>query len=112
MPRHHIVFYVRVAQPVLIGYGVSVLWSWAWQWIDRSRRSAKARATLAGEPAKWVAMVGGALVVALAALPAQARRAGPQRTGLIHDSTVQTGLDAYRWMRSSPAARRRRAGNR
>lgn len=99
VPRHHIVFYVRVAQPVLIGYGVSVLWSWAWPRMVRSRRSAKARAALAGEPAKWVAMVGGALAVALAALPAQARRAGPQRTGLIHDSTVQTGLDAYRWMR-------------
>jgi hypothetical protein len=101
VPRHHVVFYVRVAQPVLIGYGASALWSGARQWIDRSSLLTKPRATLAREPTKWVAMVGGALLVLFAVLPAQARRAGPQRTGIIHDSTVQAGLDAYRWMRSA-----------
>jgi hypothetical protein len=101
VPRHHVLFYVRVAQPVLIGYGASALWSGARHWIDRSRLLAKPRATLARESTKWVAMVGAAVLVILVALPARARRTGPQRTGLINDSTVQTGLDAYRWLRST-----------
>lgn len=101
VPRHHVLFYARVAQPVLIGYGASALWSAARKWIDRSLLLAKARATLPREPARWLAMVGGALLVLLATLPAQARRARSQRTGIIHDSTVQSGLDAYRWMRSA-----------
>jgi hypothetical protein len=70
VPRHHVVFYVRVAQPVLIGYGASALWSGARQWIDRSSLLTKPRATLAREPTKWVAMVGGALLVLFAVLPA------------------------------------------
>jgi len=100
-PRHHLVFYVRVAQPVLIGYGASALWSLARQWIERSRLLARPGATLAREPTKWVAMVGGVLLVLLAVLPAQARRTGSLGTGIIHDSAVQTGVDAYRWMRST-----------
>jgi hypothetical protein len=56
---------------------------------------------LAREPTKWVAMVGGVLLVLLAVLPAQARRTGSLGTGIIHDSAVQTGVDAYRWMRST-----------
>jgi hypothetical protein len=98
VPRHHLTIYARVAQPVLIGYGVSVLWSLARQWLERSTLSRKVATR---EPAKWVAMVGGALVVVLAALPAQARRAGPLRTGIIPDSTVEASRDAYRWMRST-----------
>jgi hypothetical protein len=102
VPRHHLMVYVRVAQPVLIGYGASALWSGARRWIDRSRLMARPRATLAREATIWLAMAGGAaLLVFLVVLPAQARRAGSLRTGLIHDSTVQAGLDAYRWMRSA-----------
>ena len=101
VPRHHVWYYVRVAQPVLIGYGAAALWSGARCGLDRSSLFAKARATLAREPAKWIATVGAALLVLLAVLPAQARRAGPGRTGNIPDSTVTTGLDAYRWMRST-----------
>ena len=101
VPRHHLLFYVRAAQPVLLGYGASALWSEARRWIDRSGLLARSRATLARESTQWVAMLGAVGLVVLATLPAAARRAGPQRTGIIHDSTVQTGLDAYRWMRSA-----------
>ena len=101
VPRHHVLFYVRVAQAVLIGYGASALWSAARQWIDRSRLLPRPHAMLTREPARWVVTVGGALLVLLVTLPAQARRAGPGRTGIIPDSTIKSGLDAYRWMRSA-----------
>ena len=101
VPRHHLLFYVRAAQPVLVGYGASALWSGARRWIEQSRRLARPRAMVSRESTKWVAMVGGAALVVLPVLPTVARHAGPRRTGIIHDSTLQTGLDAYRWMRSA-----------
>jgi hypothetical protein len=101
VPRHHLLFYVRAAQPVLIGYGASALSSGARHWVDQSRLWVRLRAPLARESTRWAAMVGGAVLVALPALPATARPSGPRGTGILHDSTVQTGLDAYRWMRSA-----------
>jgi hypothetical protein len=101
VPRHHVVVYARVAQPALIGYGASALWSWARQWSDRSELLARPRAALAREPARWLGVVGGALLVLLVTLPSQARREGSLGAGIIHDSTLQSGLDAYRWMRSA-----------
>jgi hypothetical protein len=101
VPRHHVVIYARVAQPALIGYGASALWSWVRRWIDRSRLLAKPRGALAREPTRWLGAVGGALLVVLAVLPAHARREGSLGTGIVHDSTLRAGLDAYRWMRSA-----------
>jgi hypothetical protein len=101
VPRHHLMFYLRVAQPVLIGYGAAALWSAARRWIERSGLLASPIAARARGKAAWAGMVGGALLVVLAALPAQARRSGPLKTGIVPDSTVQEGLAAYRWMRSA-----------
>ena len=101
VPRHHLVFYARVAQPVLIGYGVSTLWSQARRWIGRSGLLAWPRTTSARERAEWIATIGAAFVVLLAVVPDRVRRAGPLRSGIIDDSAVRTGLDAYRWMRSA-----------
>ena len=61
VPRHHLVFYVRVAQPVLIGYGASALWSGARRFVDRSGLLASPRATVVRELTKWSATTGGAL---------------------------------------------------
>jgi hypothetical protein len=101
VPRHHLVVYLRVVQPVLIGYGASVLWSLARPWARRAALRAGPAAAAAREPAKWVAAVGAALAVALAALPGQVRRAGPHGTGIVSRPTLEAGLDAYRWMRST-----------
>jgi hypothetical protein len=101
VPRHHLVVYLWAVQPLLIGYGASVLWSIAEEWMDRSPLLARPRRAAARERTRWIVVVGGALAVVLAALPGQMRRAGPLGTGIIPYSTVEASLDAYRWMRSA-----------
>jgi hypothetical protein len=100
LPRHHLVGYVQGAQPVLFGYGVSVLWSIARQWLDRRGFLAWPKATSGRELRDWVATTGAAGLVLLAILPGYVKRASSQRTGIVSDSTLESGLDAYRWMRS------------
>ena len=97
VPRHHPVLYLRILQPVLLGYGACLLWS-----IVRERAGRPRWLTAATvEPAKWAATVGAASMVLLWALPGCIRQAGdPPRTGLVSDSFLQSGMDAYRWMRS------------
>lgn len=101
VPRHHLTVYLRVVQPLLIGYGAWALWSLARSWMERSARFTRVIAVSTRESARWAAMVGGALVIVLVALPGQMRRDGPLGTGIISRATVEEAADAYRWMRSA-----------